>query len=84
MIKITSTPQRRAIYKRIAAESFEDDTHPDTGTLLKKLMVVRDVKTRWNYTHAMIKRACVLSPVSYAVVFLDLNDIDLAGCQPMG
>ena len=27
------------------------------------LMVIRDVRTRWNYTHAMIRRALLLREV---------------------
>ena len=36
---------------------------PDTQDRAK-LMVVRDVRTRWNYTHAMIVRALLLQEVS--------------------
>lgn len=32
-------------------------------------MVIRDVATRWNYTHAMIKRALMLRKVNLSPLF---------------
>ena len=34
------------------------------GSKLELLMVIQDVVTCWNYTHAMIKRALMLRKVS--------------------
>ena len=34
------------------------------GSMLELLMVIQDVVTCWNYTHAMIKRALMLHKVS--------------------
>jgi hypothetical protein len=58
--KITLLPQRCANFRACAQKAFGDTPHPVTGTCLCLLMVVRDVKTRWNYTHAMIKRGYTL------------------------
>ncbi|KAJ8079430.1 hypothetical protein PM082_021946 [Marasmius tenuissimus] len=52
--KIVSSPQHRRKFRNICLVKYEKD--PDTG----KLMVVRDVRTRWNYTHATIRRALCL------------------------
>lgn len=35
------------------AQIYKSETAPITNTLIAKLMVIRDVRTRWNYTHAM-------------------------------
>jgi hypothetical protein len=43
------------------------------GSKLELLMVIRDVVTHWNYTHAMIKRALMLHKVSsFSSVFTSL------------
>ncbi|KAF5378354.1 hypothetical protein D9615_002986 [Tricholomella constricta] len=57
--KIASSPQRRQRFRRTARRCHPDDLS-EVGTPIAKLMVVRDVRTRWNYTHAMIKRALML------------------------
>ena len=62
MNKITSTPQRRKKFRRCAmAKYFKKNLDPDRR---QSLAVVRDVHMRWNYTHAMIRRAELLQEVS--------------------
>lgn len=46
------------------AQIYKSETAPITNTLIAKLMVIRDVRTRWNYTHAM-KRALILRKVLF-------------------
>ncbi|KAF5372244.1 hypothetical protein D9758_004983 [Tetrapyrgos nigripes] len=60
--KIVSSPQRRESFRECARKKY---TNPlvdknEKGTPLAKLMVIWDVRTRWNYTHAMLKRARLL------------------------
>jgi hypothetical protein len=43
--------------------------HPSNKQLCE-LMVIRDVVTQWNYTHAMIKRALLLRKVSLILPFI--------------
>jgi len=57
--KIASSPQRRFRFRETSAKIYKNTIAPN-GTRLADLMVVRDVATRWNYTHAMIKRARLL------------------------
>jgi hypothetical protein len=56
-----ASPQRRLQFRKICRVKYggKPDTKP-----LANLMVVRDVRTRWNYTHAMIRRALLLKEVS--------------------
>ena len=61
--KIVSSPQRRQHFKRCAKKQY-DGMVTSKGSKLELLMVIRDVVTRWNYTHAMIKRALMLRKVS--------------------
>jgi hypothetical protein len=60
--KIVSSPQRRSIFRKISKETYGDKAAP-SGKMLADLMVIRDVATRWNYTHAMMERALLLSKV---------------------
>lgn len=64
--KIVSSPQRRAKFRRIAQANYGSQP---TKKHLEHLMVIRDVRTRWNYTHAMIRRAQLLKEVSIASSF---------------
>lgn len=57
--KIVSSPQRRKQFRTIAKEAFGNVKAP-SGKPLCSLMVIRDVATRWNYTHTMIRRALML------------------------
>ena len=61
--KIVVSPQRRQHFKRCARKYYHNNLTPK-GVKLETLMVVRDVVTRWNYMHAMIKRALVLQKES--------------------
>jgi hypothetical protein len=45
--------------------------------MLADLMVIRDVATRWNYTHAMMERALLLMKVSHGRGFLFEEFIDM-------
>jgi hypothetical protein len=57
VVKVRSTPQRRNEFKRQCKFSGTAEKEP-----------IRDVRTRWNSTHAMIKRACELrEPLSRLV-----------------
>ena len=58
--KITSSPQRRFRFRDTARKFHKDERTPDKKSRIAELMVVKDVATRWNYTHAMIKRALIL------------------------
>ncbi|KAK7007145.1 hypothetical protein R3P38DRAFT_2793021 [Favolaschia claudopus] len=57
--KICSSPQRRKRFRATAERIYGDEKAP-SGRLLASLMVVRDVRHRWNNTHAMIKRGLML------------------------
>jgi hypothetical protein len=60
--KIVSSPQRHTQFKKHARDRYSKD--PETQRLVG-LMVVQDVRTRWNYTHAMIRRALLLRKVCF-------------------
>ncbi|KAJ7852503.1 hypothetical protein B0H14DRAFT_2580912 [Mycena olivaceomarginata] len=51
--------KRRRRFKLIAAAIYKDERHK-SGRKISSLMVIRDVKHRWNFTEAMISRAVVL------------------------
>ncbi|KAJ2920184.1 hypothetical protein MD484_g20, partial [Candolleomyces efflorescens] len=61
--KITSSPQRRKLFWKISAEKYGarrvDDSNQNSP-LLASLMPVRDVRTRWNSSHAMLTRSRLL------------------------
>ncbi|KAJ2922967.1 hypothetical protein H1R20_g14147, partial [Candolleomyces eurysporus] len=61
--KITSSPQRRKLFWKISAEKYGtrrvDDSNKNSA-LLASLMPVRDVRTRWNSSHAMLTRSRLL------------------------
>ncbi|TFY78260.1 hypothetical protein EWM64_g5750 [Hericium alpestre] len=57
--KIISSPQHRAAFRTLAHKYYADEK-TEKGTDISKLMPIRDVKTRWNYMHAMIVRALQL------------------------
>ncbi|KAF8996455.1 hypothetical protein BDQ17DRAFT_1201898, partial [Cyathus striatus] len=62
--KITSSPQWRQRFWKFSSEIYGktkqvDDTNPHSA-LLSKLMVIRDIRTHWNSTHAMIAQAVTL------------------------
>ncbi|KAJ7482522.1 hypothetical protein FB451DRAFT_1441871 [Mycena latifolia] len=57
--KICASPQRRRRFKLIAASLYKSEIS-GKGRKLSSLMVIRDVKHRWNFTEAMISRAKVL------------------------
>lgn len=48
--KIVSSPQRRTRFHKLCREEYTDERR-------WHLMVIRDVRTRWNWTYCMIKRA---------------------------
>ncbi|KAM5534208.1 hypothetical protein V8D89_012115 [Ganoderma adspersum] len=56
--KIVSSPQRRAHFQKITRTIYKSSSTDNARR--RNLMVVRDVATRWNYTHAMIERAVFL------------------------
>ncbi|TFY51128.1 hypothetical protein EVJ58_g10725 [Rhodofomes roseus] len=59
--KIVSSPQRRSSFRKHAQRHFKGKANPTAGKKpLSTLMPVRDVRTRWNCTHAMIERALLL------------------------
>ncbi|KAF7372567.1 hypothetical protein MVEN_00119300 [Mycena venus] len=57
--KICSSPQRRKRFRTTAERVFINKLAP-SGRKLASLMVIRDVRHRWNYTHAMIERGLML------------------------
>ncbi|KAF7362862.1 Dimer-Tnp-hAT domain-containing protein [Mycena venus] len=59
MTKICASPQRRKQFKSTAASIYQDKLHK-SGRKVSSLMVICDVKHRWNFTEAMISRALVL------------------------
>ncbi|KAF5349401.1 hypothetical protein D9758_015515 [Tetrapyrgos nigripes] len=64
--KIVSSPQRRASFRKICKRIYPTEKN-EKDTPLAKLMVIRDVRTHWNYTHAMIRRGRLLRSVSQAI-----------------
>ena len=65
MKKICSSPKRCKQFRKFAKDAYGSKPAPaPSNKLLYELMVIRDVVTRWNYTHAMIKRAILLRKVS--------------------
>ncbi|TFY56694.1 hypothetical protein EVJ58_g7479 [Rhodofomes roseus] len=58
--KIVSSPQRRSSFCKHAIRHYDGKPNPSGGKALSTLMPVRDVRTRWNCTHAMIERALLL------------------------
>ncbi|KAF4612503.1 hypothetical protein D9613_012755 [Agrocybe pediades] len=78
--KIVSSPQRRQHFRNISEKEYGDD--PSTKHIAK-LMVMRDVRTRWNYTHAMIRRALLQKDAIDTWVFKmkDLRDIMLSAAD---
>lgn len=73
--KIASSPQRRQRFWKISGETYGDRRVDETNSsspLLRLLMVIRDVRTRWNSTHAMLSRALLLREVR-----LPLSDLTI-------
>ncbi|KAJ3513785.1 hypothetical protein NLJ89_g2755 [Agrocybe chaxingu] len=60
--KITSSPQRRAKFRKIARAKYGHDRRAG-------LMVIKDILTRWNYTHAMIHRGHLIQDAMDTWVF---------------
>lgn len=70
--KIASLPQRRQRFYKFSEAEYGDRRAEDgnqDSPLLRLLMVVRDVRTRWNSTHAMIIHALLLREVRVFVCF---------------
>ena len=61
--KIVSSPQRRSAFRRLAKKHYIGKKVNDNGRDISELMVIRDVRTRWNYTLAMIERALIMRKV---------------------
>ncbi|KAJ7687326.1 hypothetical protein B0H14DRAFT_3055636 [Mycena olivaceomarginata] len=62
--KICSSPQRRKHFRTTAFRVYGDMLAP-SGRKLTSLMPIRDVRHRWNHTHAMIKHGLMLRRVSH-------------------
>lgn len=60
--KIVSSPQRRAAFKKLNGDLYGGIITSE-GRMKADLMVIRDVRTRWNYTEAMMTRALLLRKV---------------------
>jgi hypothetical protein len=69
--EICASPQRRRRFKLIAAAIYKDERHK-SGRKISSLMVIRDVKHRWNFTEAMISRAVVLRKVNLNSTLLNV------------
>ncbi|KAL1939855.1 hypothetical protein VTO73DRAFT_9555 [Trametes versicolor] len=65
--KIVSSPQRRSSFRKVAHTVYTSSSAEDTRR--RKLMVIRDVATRWNYTHAMIERGLLMQEAIDTWVF---------------
>jgi hypothetical protein len=66
IVKIVGTPGRRQLFCEKARQYYSLATHHSKKgviTQVAALMPVRDVRMRWNSTHAMIKRAWILRKV---------------------
>ena len=66
IVKIVSTPGRRQLFCEKTEQYYSLATRVSKKgviTQVARLMPVRDVRTRWNSTHAMIKRARILRKV---------------------
>ena len=50
----------------------QEQSHPEKKARAR-LMVVRDVRMRWNYTHAMIRRALLLKEVSMPWPYMSVS-----------
>ena len=81
--KICVSPERRAVFRHIQKMESE---RPGESLKGKSLMVIKDVITRWNFTHAMIKRGLLLRRVSlqvavysYKTALDDLFRLSMAG-----
>ncbi|KAF7363114.1 Dimer-Tnp-hAT domain-containing protein [Mycena venus] len=59
-IKICSSPQRRQRFRAASKSVYMANERAPSGKPLTSLMVIRDVKSRWNYTEAMITRGLLL------------------------
>ncbi|KAJ7846727.1 hypothetical protein B0H14DRAFT_2583983 [Mycena olivaceomarginata] len=57
--QICSSPQRRKRFRDTAARVDKNKLAP-SGRKLASLMVVHDVRHRWNYTHAVVECALLL------------------------
>ncbi|KAJ7805465.1 hypothetical protein B0H14DRAFT_3153436, partial [Mycena olivaceomarginata] len=57
--EICSSPQRRKRFRDTAARVDKNKLAP-SGRKLASLMVVHDVRHRWNYTHAVVECALLL------------------------
>ncbi|KDR65759.1 hypothetical protein GALMADRAFT_1362644 [Galerina marginata CBS 339.88] len=76
--KISFSPQRRAIFQNIVTKSYKDKKVAGTESRVANLMVIRDVRTHWNYTHAMIKHALILQKaINKWVLNCGLQDLSL-------
>lgn len=62
--KICSSPQRRKRFRVGAEKAYKEKLAP-SGKKLAMLMPIRDVRHRWNYTHAMVDRGHMLRKVNY-------------------
>ncbi|KAF7305351.1 hypothetical protein HMN09_00787000 [Mycena chlorophos] len=67
-IKICSSPQRRARFRKIAADKYGDEDHiladGTVGRKIASLMPICEVKHRWNYMQASIACAEVLEKMT--------------------
>ncbi|KAJ7148098.1 hypothetical protein C8R43DRAFT_1069164 [Mycena crocata] len=64
-VKICSSPQRRKRFKSGSTELYQGQ-RAESGKLLCSLMVVRDVKHRWNYTEEL--RSLLLQPEDWQLL----------------
>ncbi|CDO77912.1 hypothetical protein BN946_scf184727.g1, partial [Trametes cinnabarina] len=78
--KIVSSPQRRSQFRKVTQRTYTSSSAEDIRR--QSLMVIRDVATRWNYTHAMIERGLLLQDVgltdmSMLSIFAQLIDLGI-------
>jgi hypothetical protein len=65
--KIVASPGNRSRFRK-QAKKYYSAQYNDNGTEIAYLMVVRDMKVRWNSTQAMIERSLLLKKVSVFVL----------------
>jgi hypothetical protein len=70
--KICSSPQRRSRFRTTAENTFGNELAP-SGKKKATLMVIRDVRHRWNYTQAMIEHGLMLQKVSFPARLINVT-----------
>lgn len=76
MNKIVASPQQRSNYRKTLVRVYDAEDLAPSGKEIRLLMVIRDVRTRWNWTKEMIQRALLQKDVrnlSLACILLQIT-----------